>query len=167
MPSATRVSQYALTNFGPLTSTFTPDAACATRTGILQLAIRETPDILAFNLDCNVPTVGTCFPSGPKLDARVSTVWSDPGDNFLGYFSPGIACPAGWNTVGVAGKGADGKISTTGIFQRPKELDATPALTQSMIPIFNPPINVLTAALDPGETVALCCPGYVPVSSPG
>jgi len=159
MPSATRVSEYALTNFGPLTSVFTPDAACATSTGILQLAAKQSPYDLAFNVDCNVPTVGAkCFPSGSQLDARVSTVFKNPGDNFLGYFSPGVVCPSGWNTVGVAAKGNDGKVSTSGIFDRPKDLGATP--TPTGLPLFNPPLNAFTAALDPGETAAVCCPTY-------
>ena len=159
MPSATRVSQFALTNFGPLTSTFTADAICATNTGILQLASKESPNAIIFNTDCKLATVGTCFPSGSALDARASTVFDDAGDNFIGYFSPGIACPSGWNTVGVAAKGGDGKMSTTGIFARPKGLDATPS--PSGVPLFNPPMNAFTAALDAGETAAVCCPRYI------
>jgi hypothetical protein len=160
MPTATRVSEFAITNFGPLTSTFTPAPACATSTQILQLAFSGTPTLLAYNVQCAVPTVGSaCFPSEAQLDARVSSVWSDPGNNFLGYFSPGLACPSGWTTAGIAAKDGDGKVTTTsGIFERPKDADAMATATGAATEFFNPQMNVLTAVIDAGETVAVCCP---------
>lgn len=161
MPTATTASQFSLTNWGPLTATFSTDAACATA-GITMLGF-QTALGRGWDLDCGaVPTVGaSCYPSGSQLDAVASSAFESAGRRapVAGYFSPGLVCPAGWKTVGVAAR--DTSISASGIFIAP-----TPTTTQSPgstlnnlnTPIVNPVINAFTAALDPGETAIACCP---------
>ena len=94
MPIATSVSQWTLTNWGPLTTTFSANVVCVT-TGISMLAQRSA---LAngFSVDCAVATVGaSCYPSGSQLDAMASTAFSKVGYFVIGYFSPSLVCPSG------------------------------------------------------------------------
>jgi len=163
MPTATSVSQFALTNWGPLTTAFAADAACTTSTGIVNAGLRDPPGAAIVNIDCNVPTVGSCYPSGTKLDARASSAFTEAGKFVIGYFSPGIVCPSGWSTAGVVARASDGAISTSGIYEAPPGLVATTSGRDPGIgrPFFNPIVNAFTAALDPGETGVACCPRLV------
>jgi len=161
MPTATRISQYRLSNWGPLTTTFTADAACATA-GNTVVTFRNTAGV-GLNPECAVHTVGPCYPSGPELDAYASSVYNDVDQFIIGYFSPGFVCPSGWKTVGVAAKASDGSVSTSGIFEATTPLAST---TSRIRPLFNPPINAFTAGIDPGETGVVCCPRLVPHPDP-
>ena len=165
MPTATAVSQYSLTNWGPLTTTFSADAACAT-TGISMLGLRSALGA-GFVEKCVVPTVGaSCYPSGSQLDAVASSAFESVGYFVAGYFSPGLVCPSGWKTVGVAARAADGSISASGIF-----IASTPTNSAgpspNADPLFNPVINAFTAAIDAGETAAACCPSSMTAVTDG
>jgi len=160
MPSATSVPQFSLTNLGPLTTTFTADAACATSGGT-QIGLQSPAGAALFPTECTVSTLGPCFPSGSKVDARASSIFSQVGNFAIHYFSPGIVCPSGWSTAGVVVKSADGSVSTSGIFEAPAALKASkPAEELGLNRLFNPVVNVFTAAIDPGETGVVCCPTY-------
>ena len=161
MPTATSISQFALTNWGPLTTAFTADPACATSTGILQVGLRNPPGDGIENPDCALSTVGSCFPSGTKLDQLASSVFTEVGHFAIAYFSPGLVCPSGWTTAGAVVKSADGSVSTSGIFAAPPGFTATGRNSDFDGPIFNPIHNVFTAAIDPGETAIACCPRSV------
>ncbi|KAK3387382.1 hypothetical protein B0H63DRAFT_509193 [Podospora didyma] len=162
MPTATSVSQWTLTNWGPLTTTFAANAACAT-TGISMLAPRSALGN-GFSVDCAVATVGaSCYPSGSQLDAAASTAFDKVGYFVMGYFSPGLVCPSGWKTVGVAARGSDGSVSASGIFIAPT---SGPGAVVENGPFFNPAVNVFTAAIDAGETAAACCPSAM-TADPG
>ncbi|KAK3349525.1 hypothetical protein B0T25DRAFT_245260 [Lasiosphaeria hispida] len=162
MPTATTISQWTLTNWGPLTTGFSADAACAT-TGISMLAPRSALG-LGFSVDCAVATVGaSCYPSGSQLDAAASTAFDRVGYFVMGYFSPGLVCPSGWKTVGVAARASDGSISASGIFIAPTSGQGAAVQT---LPFFNPAVNAFTAAIDPGETAAACCPSAM-TADPG
>lgn len=162
MPTATRASQFSLTNWGALTTTFTPSADCASSTGIVRVGRPDRAGASLVNVNCDVPTVGSCFPSGSKVDERLLTAYNDPGNFVIGYFSPGIACPAGWSTAGVVVKSSDGSVSTSGVFEAPAALTATSSVRDRGIgAFFNPIVNVFTAAIDPGETGVVCCPRSV------
>lgn len=83
-------------NFGPLTTTFTPPAPCATdpvysalHKGHATTAFR-CPDPLAYK---------RCLPSSESA-SQYSSKWG-PGshDHTFTYHSPGLACPSGWTTA--------------------------------------------------------------------
>ena len=161
MPTATTISQYTLTNWGPLTTAFTADAACATQPANTVVALREALGV-GYNVECGVPTVGaSCHPSGSKIDAYASLA-SNKIDRFImGYFSPGLVCPFGWETVGLVAKASDGSVASTwGIFERPAASSSTSTSGGSRI-LHNPAVNAFTAAIDPGETGIACCPRLV------
>jgi hypothetical protein len=165
MPTATTISQYSLTNWGPLTTAFSADAACAT-TGISMLGLRSNLGA-GFSEKCAVPTVGaSCYPSGSQLDAVASSAFDSVGHFVMGYFSPGLVCPSGWKTVGIAARAADGSISASGIFIAPTPSSGGPTPTIAA-PLFNPPMNAFTAAIDAGETAAACCPSSMTAVTDG
>jgi hypothetical protein len=81
-----------LTNFGALTTTFSPLADCAVEKWVQHNTIST---YLHWGAGCETGTVGyasSCYPPG----------WSGSGNNTaLSYkgFSPGLACPSGWQPV--------------------------------------------------------------------
>jgi len=85
----------------------------------------------------------------------------------MGYFSPGLVCPSGWKTVGVAARGSDGSISASGIFITPTSTSGQTAATEVADEIFNPAVNAFTAAIDAGETAAACCPSSMTALTDG
>lgn len=74
------------------------------------------------------------------------------------YHSPGLYCPSGWTTAGVAQRAGDGALSTSGIFT---ELSKALSIAEKQDLRFNPDMNLLLGALDKGETAAVCCPRFV------
>lgn len=64
------------------------------------------------------------------------------------YHSPGLYCPSGWETVGVAGRDGDKAYTTSG---------AMIYGTSHWIPDFDYMPTLLAKNLKPSETVALCC----------
>ncbi|KAL0932782.1 uncharacterized protein CTRU02_211745 [Colletotrichum truncatum] len=162
MPTVTSTSQVAITNIGPLTTVFTAPASCATASPNLWLAITqdEFPSRVApfYKRDCIVPKLGECYASGKKLDDAYASVQS-VGTSDIGtiaYFSPASACPDSHTTVGVASKGNDGNITSSGIFMP----TAVASSEDSRRLLFgqNPPLNLLMQVLDKNETAVICCP---------
>ncbi|TIC98786.1 hypothetical protein CH35J_005033 [Colletotrichum higginsianum] len=167
MPSVTTLSQYAISNIGPLTTVFTAPPACATQSKDFVLGVKypdshQNPEP-RWAQSCSFASLGECYPSGKALDDAWTSQESENGFTDAGkmaYFSPASQCPEGHVTVGVAAKNEAGQISSSGIF--------VPPVTDwpgGYLP-FNPHINVFMEALDNGETAVVCCPeGYE--SSPG
>jgi hypothetical protein len=160
MPTST-LSQYSLVNFGPLTTTYTAPASCATVASNVAFGFKDAPSIIPFSADCTFTSYGSCLPSGSGLDSQILSSQTEVQlFRYIDYFSPGISCPNGWATVGVAAKATDGSVSSTGAFS--VELGFSTAKPTGVLNVLvNPPINVLMAAMDPGETAVLCCPRFV------
>jgi hypothetical protein len=163
MPTATLVSQATLTNLGPLTTTFTQAASCATVASNVVYGFREHPEAIAYSSDCTFTPYTDCLPSYDLSRVSPISEAATPALRSITYYSPGIYCPSGWSTVGVAAKAGDGLLSTTGIFN-PTSLLSTPLPTVFVAAV--PVINVLMEVIDKGETAVLCCPGFVPPPTP-
>ena len=162
MPTATTISQYSLTNWGPLTTTFPADPC---ETGAITWYVLKTAPGFGLTSACNVPVVNpSCYPSASQLNSVESSVWNTVGRFVMGYFSPGLVCPSGWKTVGIAARGSDGSISADGIFVSPTP---APSSGAQQGPTFNPAMNAFTAALDSGETAAACCPSSMTALTDG
>ncbi|KAM0281584.1 hypothetical protein ACHAQH_003453 [Verticillium albo-atrum] len=71
------------------------------------------------------------------------------------YFSPGLHCPDGFTTAGVAEMSAGGELSLTGIFSQ-TAFDVFDTFPEPTPPVL-PPVNVVASALDEGETAVVCC----------
>ena len=167
MPSITGYFGYTITNVGPLTTTFTAAASCATATEYLAVAGAE--DYVtqqAGRFECSFPSQGTkCYPSGEVFNDIYSKGSKSLGQGYIPYFSPASLCPSGWTTVGVlASAGASNSASTsaTGIFTQdlwPYDNDGVRIAAAAL-----PAANIFANVLDPAETLVWCCPRCVSFS---
>jgi hypothetical protein len=123
MPFSTAISQYTLTNLGPLTTTWTAPQSCATNTRV-QLARTLLPEIGVFSPDCDLHPPGDCYPGGASqindmYKVFETVIFGGP----VPYYSPGLFCPDTWTTAGIAVKNGAGKlVSSSGLF-RPTEVN--------------------------------------------
>ncbi|KAH6982577.1 hypothetical protein EDB80DRAFT_735947 [Ilyonectria destructans] len=154
MPTATSISGYSLTNNGPLTPTFTAPASCSTPFAISISPVTD-PTLFQWQVQCDALPPADCNPSGSIIRSIDSSAeGSNPNAGMiLVYHSPGLVCPAGWATVGTAAKLNPTSTIISGAFNQSDEIP-----TGSHLGFFKPYLDVFLAALDPGETAALCCP---------
>jgi hypothetical protein len=68
----------------------------------------------------------------------------------VGYHSPGLVCPSGYSTVEVATEVSPTSMSISGAFNK------SMGITNDYLG-FEPQMDLVLAALDPGETAAACC----------
>jgi hypothetical protein len=161
MPTVTSLSGLNLLNFGPLTTTFTAPASCSTAYRTM-IAPATSPAFFQWNVHCPWLPPADCNPQGSAVRSLISSAGGpNPTDgSFVVFNSPGLVCPFGGSTVGAATKFNPTSISISGAFN---QSDAIP--TGSDVAFFEPQLDVLLAALDPGETAILCCPRFAPFSS--
>ncbi|KAJ5094255.1 hypothetical protein N7456_010116 [Penicillium angulare] len=155
MPSVSTLSQFTFSNWGPLTTTYTPPASCTTATNNVVLGITSYPGIEFMGVSCDTPDYGDCIPTGSSKSKSQASGYLDPRSLYqAGYFSPGIYCPSGWNTVGIASRDGNASVTSGGVFS-PSTSVPTHVTRGERI---NNPANVLMQILDPSETAILCCP---------
>ncbi|TDZ68130.1 hypothetical protein CTRI78_v002445 [Colletotrichum trifolii] len=161
MPTS-ELSQIVFSNIGPLTTVFTAPPACATPTAPVRLGYKaddsgdEAWGSFMWSNNCDDIPLGDCHASGSLLDAQYSdylTKGGITGMGNLGYFSPASQCPDGHTTAGVASKGADGKVSSSGMFVPP----VVTRRPEDAFLIMNPVANVFMEALEEGEKAVVCC----------
>lgn len=155
MPSITTIDGYTFNNWGPVTTTFTAPASCATVTDNMRIGLSSSPAFWMYANQCSTFAYYDCIPTGT---AQVTTTYdANPADVLdYSYFSPGLDCPAGWNTVGVAARDQDSSLSVEGVL---KPTVTTPAYPH--IPQWENGPSLFVGLLDPGETAVVCCPRYV------
>ncbi|CAK7201144.1 hypothetical protein SEUCBS139899_003846 [Sporothrix eucalyptigena] len=155
MPTATTLSGFTLSNVGPLTTTFTAPASCLT--DYVVLGVATVPTAIEWYVTCGYLPPTDCSPDGAVVQSIVKDGEHDPeAGRTLLYNSPGIQCPAGWETVGQAAKYTSGGTTSTSTSGAFNVSDILPSRTAE---IFNiPGAALLVEALEVGETAALCCP---------
>ncbi|KAJ5214952.1 hypothetical protein N7468_010631 [Penicillium chermesinum] len=150
---------YVLMNLGPVTTTFTPAPACNGPEGNLYLGRVDTGDYgsagpdLQYTVNCG-PSYPQCAPTNTltPLSSQLSTMAP-----YGLYYSPGLHCPAGWETVAQAARDGEKPYTTSGIMSYGKEATENTELGahSTYFPV------ILAAHLKPSETIAVCCPsGY-------
>jgi len=158
MPTATEFFGITAHNLGPLTTTFTAPSSCETSINddFIMFVNATSPYAVRGQVKCSTVTYGDCFPSGEKLQSFLDQTSSSTFyQQTLTYFSPGIACPAGWKTVGALAHAESGKMSASGaLAQAPLEED-------EKWERFVWPTDGWKNILDKSETLAYCCPRYV------
>ncbi|KAL2810357.1 hypothetical protein BJX63DRAFT_402419 [Aspergillus granulosus] len=170
---------YTFTNLGPLTTTYTPEARCTASSQMYLGYLNTMPTYggniyLAWNVQCTsqpnyydgcVPTsterstttppafTGTSIEEYEEyIDAQID--WTGSGV----YYSPGLYCPKGWTTIGMIGRDAGDKTTSSGI------LSPLVSTTQTENPMtsgyydYEDPASVMKSILKPQQTMALCCP---------
>ncbi|KAJ5511281.1 hypothetical protein N7453_003384 [Penicillium expansum] len=156
MPSITVSDGNTFKNWGPVTTTFTAPASCSTAGDFL---IGNTTDFPLYDYATQCSTYGDygCTPTGtfsPSLTIESNLTKMD--DN-IPYYSPGLYCPSGWATVGVAARDGDKTTSLSGILG----VSTTTTTSDSWLdylPKVGNPLTMLAELLDPGETLVMCCP---------
>lgn len=166
-PTSTQYYNILFTNLGPLTSTFTAPSSCATvnTDNVLFVQRSQQPAPLGKPkcLD-NYWSKGDCIPSGTDIDNWVmSSETATVSEKYQGaqlYHSPGIACPEGWNTVGLIAKN-NGTMTVSGYFTEwPKHFGVKPSQDKTSIRALEPTV-IWDEFLHPSQTVAFCGPsGY-------
>ncbi|KAF5235277.1 hypothetical protein FAUST_7171 [Fusarium austroamericanum] len=150
MPTATEFFGITAWNLGPLTTTYTAPSSCATSIKHPVFVNAASPySALAFP-SCTWMPYGECLPNHKEWesgDQQTSSFFQQTSV----YFSPGIACPAGWETVGLLAHLESGKFSASGVL-------TTPAPTYDGFPQGVYPTDFWKNMLDESETVAYCCP---------
>lgn len=152
MPSSS-VAFTALSNVGPLTTTFTPPPSC-TSSPLIAYADPSTSAWYHY-VSCQFSIPG-CTPSG------TSGLSSTASENFavatIPYYSPGYICPSGWKTVGTAvhqpgDTDSSWTPSVTGAFQTAADWTNAHVDEHYLAPPY-----ALANGLEPGETAIGCCP---------
>ncbi|KAJ0423166.1 hypothetical protein BJY00DRAFT_58884 [Aspergillus carlsbadensis] len=162
MPTGSSLFEYSITNWGPLPTDFTLPASCLSSTN-WALAWTVQPSAPLY-FDCNQNTEALCAPTPTDSGALETALAINeiPGDGLIGpYYSPGVACPADWTTVGVAVRG-ESTVSRSGIVATPtadeEDEDEDGGTGDGALPTFYNNHDVLIDLLDVGETAVWCCP---------
>ena len=158
MPS-TEYFGYELSNLGPLTTTFSAPASCASNTASLVVVDNSFDPPMMLRSECGTVSIGEdCIPSADALNDHYSTVLEDDqGHGMVPYHSPGYVCPSGWTTAGAASYESN-TLSATGVFSG----NLSPHEDESRIIAAGMPIiEVFLSVLGDDETVVWCCPRYV------
>ncbi|KAH6956113.1 hypothetical protein DER45DRAFT_630626 [Fusarium avenaceum] len=126
MPAATEFFGFTALNYGPLTTTYTAPASCATRINYPLIVNATSPYPIVALPVCSMEPYGDCLPSNKEWESSTRQT-SSFFQGTLEYYSPGIACPAGWETVGLLAHDEGSKFSASGVL-------ATPATTFTGFP---------------------------------
>lgn len=134
-------------NVGPLTTTFTQPTGCSSNIGLMSMSqgIPWYDYSVQCTRDLNIDPA--CLPS--VTATPTSSVDFDIWAGYGSYYSPGLYCPSGWATVGVAARDDNKSLSQSGWITV-----STSKQSQS----FDLPKTLVASLLEPRETVAFCCP---------
>lgn len=157
MPS-TEFFGYSALNLGPLTTTFTAPSSCATQTDHQLFANATSPHFPYLPAEsCTMKPYGDCYPSGEEWDSEAKQTTKFV-QGIYQYFSPGIACPKGWETVGLLKHGSStGQFGISGVLT----VSADPAIYGIDDEVSSEvlrPTDFWKNVLDRSETMAVCCP---------
>ncbi|KAF5556351.1 hypothetical protein FMEXI_1194 [Fusarium mexicanum] len=159
MPTATTITSATITNFGPLTTTYTAPTSCATETDHLYFAYNsDNPEYLWAYPTCTMQVYGKCIPSGDQYDHLITATYAKTFDyGFYHYYSPGLYCPSNWTTAGQYVKGTGSTAQISGELTK-TESTMVPERWEPGRPFPTDPANVWKQVLEPSETLAVCCP---------
>jgi hypothetical protein len=147
------ISGFTFANLGPQTTTFTVPWSCAATDRVEYGWVNEGGLDIFHQGDsqCTKSKYPECYPSATTTVTATTTYdsdwdeWSGVG----GYYSPGLYCPSGWATVGMAAVNDKKDITASGIMSYSTATD--------WMPFVYPP-TLLARILEPSQTLAFCCP---------
>lgn len=140
-------------NLGPATATFTPAPSCSASDNLEIGIIRSGFPEIAYNVQCSTSGYEDCLPPTTTTTAPATT--STGYDEFWGrgaYYSPGLYCPSGWATVGLAARDENQSLSYSG--------NMVPTTSAHRHYYGGNHASILANVLESSETMALCCPRY-------
>ncbi|KAL4882155.1 hypothetical protein BJY04DRAFT_217476 [Aspergillus karnatakaensis] len=179
---------YTFTNLGPLTTTYTPEARCTASSEMYLGALNTMPTYggnvyVNWKVQCTNPGnyYTGCVPTSTELSTAAPPEITDLSieefeeylDNQIDwrgnekYYSPGLYCPKGWTTIGMIGRDAGDKTTSSGV------LSPLVSTTQTENPKtkgyydYEDPASVVKSVLKPQQTMALCCPSGMTADTGG
>ncbi|KAL4793944.1 hypothetical protein BDV19DRAFT_206929 [Aspergillus venezuelensis] len=168
MPSSSVTVGWTFANWGTAPATYI--SSRCTPSPAIYYAETEDPDLPEEFVSCPATTYDSCFPEPTN---------SDLIDDYLNnqrnipYWSPGVNCPSGWESVGAASRSGDADPESTGIFtvnalsDDPFDiLDDLPDPIEDNIRALGYH-DALAALLEPSETAIACCPSSMTVGRNG
>ncbi|KAL4816969.1 hypothetical protein BDW67DRAFT_184423 [Aspergillus spinulosporus] len=191
MNTSVSAGWYSYTNLGPITTTFTPAPAC---TASNQVSIGYVDEYFngvnvyaAYGVQCT-STVDyfDCIPTTTPEPTSTATASDDDYDElpWVGYgvyYSPGLYCPKGWKTVGMAGRDASSVLTSSGVLvptttRSSRTRTATPTpygddyydyYDDDYYDDYVDPASVMKSMLESKQTMALCCPDFMTADANG
>ncbi|KAJ3549512.1 hypothetical protein NM208_g480 [Fusarium decemcellulare] len=157
MPTTTEYFGYGFSNLGPLTTTYTAPSSCSTNTDRVFFANESDIQVVLGYPSCDWGLKDECYPSGSDWETLANAT-SVPPHGLYVYFSPGVACPAGWETAGTLAHASETSEIAMGALSETPDWRATytgggPTIVRAT--------DMWLGILDTSETLALCCPsGY-------
>lgn len=180
MNASVSAGWYTFTNLGPITTTFTPAPSCTASDRIGLGYVNPTGNILILEYAAQATSdvnVSGCIPtSSPTTSATVETTIHLTSDEqksaynaqmidwegYGAYYSPGLYCPLGWETIGMAARDASSSLTSSGILVPTTATTTTQtyATDDMYYYMFNyeDPASVLKDILEPKQTMVVCCP---------
>lgn len=158
MPATSTLSGWAFSNWGPLTTTFTAPTSCPIVTGNVAIGESSLLPNFFYNVDCAPTYDWSCAPTGTitSLPKAYTALELNPEAGYEGhYFSPGLYCPSGWATVGIASRDGQKPVNSSGVVS-----PTMPVPTSVSAPLPNLAENAFMQLLEPSETAVWCCPRF-------
>ncbi|KAJ6112093.1 hypothetical protein N7523_008154 [Penicillium sp. IBT 18751x] len=152
---------YTFENLGPATATFTPAPSCSATDRLQIGVIRSNYPEIGWNVQCTSTGYDGCLP--PTTTATAPATTSTGYEEYWGvgaYYSPGLNCPVGWATVGLAARDANQTLSYSGIM-------APTTTTTARYHSRENDATILANVLEASETMALCCPSAMTADGMG
>ncbi|KAL2802086.1 hypothetical protein BJX63DRAFT_415962 [Aspergillus granulosus] len=169
---------YTFSNLGPLATTYTPDSRCTASEQMIVGYINPTGGNIypEFNVQCttSLSYYANCMPT--TTEASTSTPPAFTGsteeeyEEYLEsipewtgyglYYSPGLACPSGWETVGKVARDAEGTLTSSGILSpiTPTTVERYTTGIDMYYYGWEDEASVMKSILEPRQTMAVCCP---------
>ncbi|KAL4861714.1 hypothetical protein BDV12DRAFT_207801 [Aspergillus spectabilis] len=170
---------YTFSNLGPLTTTYTPSPQCSASDKMyignintigggnvyLQWAVQCTTE-LDYYSECMPTTTEKSTTTPPEFTGtsyEEFSAWEESQitwDGYGHYYSPGLECPSGWETVGMIGRNAGDSVTSSGILSPATTTTVTRYTTGSDMYYYKyeDKASVMKSFLEPEHTMAVCCP---------
>ncbi|KAL3490279.1 hypothetical protein BJX62DRAFT_238258 [Aspergillus germanicus] len=167
---------FVFSNYGPLTTTFTQPPKCTSTIDLIGSVDPTDGSIYAqYNAACTYdspdPYYEGCWPATtPTATLTAPAFTGITEEDFEGYlesqiqyetpygayFSPGLYCPSGWETIGMAARDASSALTSSGGLTEYSYDDDMKC--PDFIYDCADRGSLMKHALQPGQTMALCCP---------
>ncbi|KAL4882160.1 hypothetical protein BJY04DRAFT_49580 [Aspergillus karnatakaensis] len=178
---------YTFSNRGPLTTTYTPSPQCSGSDNIYlgyinpsygnavaEFAVQCTTKLTYYS-ECMPTTTEKSTTARPTFTGTTEEEyyeWEDSQISYTGfgsYYSPGLECPSGWETVGLIGRDAGPSITSSGALSPATTTTVTRYTTGSDIYYYKyeDEASVMKSFLEPQQTMAICCPSGMTADSSG
>ncbi|KKK12264.1 hypothetical protein ARAM_002689 [Aspergillus rambellii] len=160
MRTTDSLSWFTFTNWGPLTTPYVAPASCTGTPSFVDLGTNSEPLYATWPVECTVEGRLSCLPTPTDPLALQSAFTVDGnGGHLIPFYSPGMVCPSGWKTLGVASRPPGTNTWTeTGAFSL---IGTQPA------PHFPLAHNMIPQLLEPRETAVICCPSSMSMGFDG